>query len=71
MNNDNLVPNYGIMKNGTENNTNSFKEDSLNQNQILQNKTKRNNYSKEEDINNSFPDIQLLKDLNLSNYQKC
>ena len=68
MNNDNLVPNYGIMKNGTENNTNSFKEDSLNQNQILQNKTKRNNYSKEEDINNSFPDIQLLKDLNLSSF---
>lgn len=68
MNINNFVPNYEIMKNGNENNINSLNEDNLNQSQILQNKTKRNNYSKEEDINNSFPDIQLLKDLSIPSY---
>lgn len=68
MNNNGLVPNYEIMKNGNKSNINSYKEDSLNQNQILQNKTSRNNYSKDDDINNSFPDIQLLKDLSIPSF---
>ena len=68
MSNNNLVPNYGIMKNGNKNNINSFNEESLIQNQILQNKTSRNKYSKDDDINNSFPDIQLLKDLSIPSF---
>ena len=68
MSNNNLIPNYGIMKNGIINNINSFNEDNLNQNQILQNKTSRNNYSKDDDINNSFPDIKLLKDLSIPSF---